>query len=78
MLSAHLEATETDEHDVAHRNADLSPHLATDVAHTLYTVEAVGLEPGPSVHPEHLRVLLALVHVLEVQLALAIAIALCA
>ena len=74
----HLEAAETDEHDVAHCNADLSPHLATDVAHALHTVEAVGLEPGTSVHLEHLRVLLALVLVFKVQLALAIAIALCA
>lgn len=76
MLVAHLKATETDEHDVTNSNADLSPHLATDMAHTFYTIEAVGLEPGASVHLEHLRILLAFIDVLEVQLTLAVTITL--
>jgi hypothetical protein len=71
-----LEATETDQHNVTHSKADLPPHFATNVAHTLYTIETVRLQPRATVHLEHLRVLLALIYVLEMQLALAVAIAL--
>ena len=76
MCFPHLETTETDENDVTNSDADLPPHFATDMAHALHTVEAVGLQPGTSVHLEHLRILLPLIYVLEVQLALAIAITL--
>lgn len=71
-----LESAEADEHDVPHSDAHLPPHFATDVAHALHAVEAVSLEPGPTVHLEHLRILLALVDILEVQLTLTITIAL--
>mmetsp|Transcript_78254 Transcript_78254/g.114596 ORF Transcript_78254/g.114596 Transcript_78254/m.114596 type:complete len:226 (-) Transcript_78254:133-810(-) len=71
-----LETAETDQDNVTNCNADLPSHFATNMAHTLYTIEAVRLEPGTSVHLEHLRVLLALIYILEVQLALAVAITL--
>ena len=76
--SSHLEATKADKHDVTDSNADFPTHFAADMAHAFDTIEAVGLKPGASVHLEHLCVLLALIYILEVQFALAIAIALCA
>lgn len=58
-MEGDLETTEGDEDDVADSNPDLATHLPADMAHALLPVEAVGLEPRPSVHLQHLRVLCA-------------------